>query len=270
MLAAASCGAIAQNSWSLNSAGHYDGRGLRIINAYFNSQLVASDLSTPLVRVQYTGGHGRIKDDLSDAVFNSVQGCVKTNLGSTGFKVTTQYVFGEWAACGTYKYDDTYEFYSSNGTFYHYVTAHGPGYSCSDTVSWYGPEFRHDMDVTTSSPNSVDEWTGSWTNRSTEGNYYYQSPYLSPNYDWRNYVTGKQLTLAPAFISSGPDNYALRYNGSQFDAGGAPPLSTWSNGESIGSADIVNWLLPYGYATPTQCQTSYPCKIGMYTLINGY
>jgi hypothetical protein len=126
VLAAASCGAIAQNSWSLNSAGHYDGRGLRIINAYFNSQLVASDLSTPLVRVQYTGGHGRIKDDLSDAVFNSVQGCVKTNLGSTGFKVTTQYVFGEWAACGTYKYDDTYEFYSSNGTFYHYVTAHGP------------------------------------------------------------------------------------------------------------------------------------------------
>jgi len=267
--AAASCGMISQNGWAL-TAGHVSGRGLTVTSAFYNNQKVAHDLSTPLIRVQYAGPHGRINDKLVDAVFNATQGCVKSNIGTTGFKVTTQYVFGAWPACGTYKYDDTYEFFNT-GNFYHYVVVWGPGFACDDAVSWYGPEFRHDMDVTQAGNNFFDEWTGAWANRSVEGNYYYQPPYLSPNYDWRNYVTGKQLTQAPAFISSAPDNWALRYNGAEL--GGSPvvpPLGTWANGENINNADIVNWFLPYGWVTSTQCQPSFPCKIGIFNLTGGY
>jgi len=249
-------------------ATHLSGEGLVLTEVFFNDVKVAHRTSTAVIVVSYSG-IPPVFDDLTDTVFNSSLGCQKVNLGSTGFKLMTTYVFGSYPNCNSYKYKDTYEFHN-NGQWYHYITVYGPGL-CNYTLQWYSPRLRHDYDVN-GPANYFDEWTASgWTLRTVEGNYYYQSPYYAGVYDWRNYVPGKQITQAPAFNSYGPDHYILRYNGSsEFDGSPQPPIASWANGQAINGADIVNWFIPYVSPSPTLCQPLYPCRVGVYAPVFGY
>jgi hypothetical protein len=243
---------VTNSNWSVTYVGT-DGDGLQLTSASFNGVLVFARSTLAFIDVVYPGHPGCCHDDLSSTERKS-----GPNYGtfSGGFHISATYCFGPCTPYDaidsfSYKYVENYFFYSS-GEWLARLDLYGPGLYSPATYNAY---WRVDYDITDYADDQFQAFeSGAWRTKSIEATFCDDGNHNSLGYEWRQSDLSpvRRYSVTPPALSSSRSgcDAAVVYNSSELD----DFPSAYENGQSINTADIVQWYVgSYIYTRPAGC-----------------
>lgn len=264
----ASAVSVSQANWSL----YYEltqRDGIAITYADYKGDRVFFKATLPYIRVTYTYpdcpsfDNCVVVDRLGP---DTIEGSVSKSNITNGFKISATFIFGDYPVDGTYKYVQSYSFWK-DGRFQVLLKVYGPGYGPS---GHYDTMWRIDFDVLGSQSDTLEQWTSTWTLRTTENRFVDGGAHGPWDSEWaNNEVISGQDVASYYTVPYAPDTmylYGIRYHAGEEGTGdyaNAVWPTAYDNDESINLADIVNWYEAHSYP----CSPSNVCYPGPYPFI---